>query len=94
LADCPAIKEELPTGSCRGAGHYLAPFARTLLAIAYVRDKEKPNAPADAAGGVLRDRIYPDRINVISYSFKRLVTGASSFIRNSLVCNPAVTQRR
>jgi len=25
-------------------GHYLAPFARILLAIAYVRDKDKPRA--------------------------------------------------
>jgi hypothetical protein len=25
-------------------GHYLAPFARILLAIAYVRDKNKPRA--------------------------------------------------
>jgi len=25
-------------------GHYLAPFARILLAIAYVREKDKPRA--------------------------------------------------
>jgi hypothetical protein len=34
-------------------GHYLAPFARILLAIAYVRDKDKPHARELLAG--LRD---------------------------------------
>jgi hypothetical protein len=34
-------------------GHYLAPFARILLAIAYVRDKDKPRARELLAG--LRD---------------------------------------
>ena len=31
-------------------GHYLAPFARLLLAIAYLRDKDKPGARALLAG--------------------------------------------
>ena len=34
--------EELQVTAQRG--HYLAPFARILLAIAYVRDKDKPRA--------------------------------------------------
>jgi hypothetical protein len=31
-------------------GHYLAPFARILLAIAYVREKDKPRALEMLAG--------------------------------------------
>ncbi|HXZ26553.1 MAG TPA: hypothetical protein VEG08_00990 [Terriglobales bacterium] len=38
-------------------GHYLAPFARLLLAIAYLRDKDKPGARALLAG---LQRDFPD----------------------------------
>jgi hypothetical protein len=37
-------------------GHYLAPFARILLAIAYVREKDKPRALEMLAG---LQREYP-----------------------------------
>ena len=35
-------------------GHYLAPFARILLAIAYVREKDKPRA-VELLTGLQRD---------------------------------------
>ena len=81
-------------------GHYLAPFARILLAIAYVREKDKgrgaPTACRIAAGisgeyfVSARDRSpasYPVSVRV----FQSL---HQPFIRNSLLCNSLVTRRR
>ena len=89
-------------------GHYLAPFARILLAIAYVREKDKPRAIAIA------DRAARRVSRAIRYFLEKLPTcrlrtneRASSslstethipllghFIRNSPVCNHPVTLRR
>ncbi len=87
-------------------GHYLAPFARILLAIAYVREKDKPRAvqlltglqqefPGNALFSRQIARLQSTSPQVI-LSLPPLCqkTTAGPFIRNSPVCNRPVTLRR
>jgi hypothetical protein len=52
-------------------GHYLAPFARILLAIAYVREKDKPRA-VELLSGLQREfpenTLFPRQIERLQRS--------------------------